>query len=245
DGVTPFTRLGGGVIQRGVGAPNSFIRAGNNILFLDTENRLVVLNNKTPVVVSKPFNKYIAGFESIKDAVADDITIGGRTFYVLSFKKEDKTLVYDYENKGWTEWGEWDASLGDHRRFKGNSYTYASAWRKHLVGDKSNGKIYELDSEIYQDDGEPIRFFRRSQHINHGTDQRKRSREILIKVKTVVSDGVPDLIVRWRDNGGTTWSNDHIINLNKVGAGEFIARMHQLGMYRTRQYEISFTENHP
>lgn len=247
DGTTPFARLGGGFVQRGVIAKHSFVEAGDAIYWLDEESRFVVLTGSIPKFVSTPFDKYIQGFGTVSDAIADNIVVDGRTFIVIHFPTEDKTLVYDYGKKAWMEWGEWDTELGDYRRWKGNCYANATGFDKHLVGDKANGKIYELDSSVFQDDGATIRFFRRTGHVNHGTDRKKKSSELIIRVKSGEGTGVttPYMTIRWRDDGKNKWSNEHFVDLKFTGNTGFTARLHRLGIYRTRQYEIAVTENIP
>lgn len=53
------------------------------------------------------------------------------------------------------------------------------------------------------------------------------------------------LLIRWRDNGKREWSNYREIALGEIGETDMAKRIHGLGQYRTRQYEIVCSSNGP
>jgi len=55
----------------------------------------------------------------------------------------------------------------------------------------------------------------------------------------------PKIMIRYRDDGKSTWSNEKHVSLNRIGDTQFIARMFNQKIYRARQYEIAFTDNAP
>ena len=240
----PFARKTSAYTERGMSARGTLVAADNTWFWLDNFRRFVRLDGATPKIVSTPFDKLVANMGTVADAFSMLMEVDGRNFILITFPTEKKTLVYDYMRRTWAEWSYWDTGLALRNRYRGNCSAYAPPWGKWFVGDMSNGKIYEVDPDTYDDDGDDIRFERRTGHSNHGTLQMKRSNELIIQVKRGTgNDNVtePQLMVKWRNENGL-WSNEHWLSLGKIGENEFIARLHRLGMYRSRQYSIVHTD---
>lgn len=240
DGVTPFVRRSNGLIDRGCGAAHTVTRVGNDWMWLDDKRRFVKLDARSPTHISFPYHKMIQDFESVDNALSDNIEVAGFPLYVTSFPSARKTLAYNYQKDGWAEWGYWNAETADYEGFRGNCYAYAKLWNLHLVGDRDNGKIYTMSRSVYTDDGDPIRTLRRTGFISHGTSALKTSNEIVFRLKrgqgnSDVSD--PVMTLRWRNHNGS-WSHERQLKLGAVGDHYLEARTHRLGEYRYRQYEI-------
>lgn len=245
DGVTPFSRLAGGVTQRGCSAPYSFQQVGNAWFWLDDKRRFVQLDARTPTEVLCPYAKAIQGFASVDDAVSDVMSIAGQEFYIISFPLARQTFAYNYKKKNWTQWGYWDTNTASYGRFLGNAYCYAKPWNLHLWGDYSTGIIYTASRSVFTDNGDPMRTLRRTGFIDHGTPGFKRSHELSIKVKrgqgsSSVSD--PQYFLKWRNTAGS-WGNEHYRSLGQVGQHEIISRFHRLGTYKVRQWEIACSDD--
>jgi hypothetical protein len=247
DGVTPFVPIAGASIETGVSARYSIKLIDNSWFILNEERRLVRIIGRQPQVKSIPVDRIISGLSTVADAIGDHLTVGGRTFYVLTFPAANKTLVYDYARDEWAgEWGYWENN--EYGRWRGNCCLYIPKWNKHLVGDYENGKIYEISPDVYQDDGNIIRSMWRTGNIDHGTSMKKRSLELRIRARRGLGDinsVAPTLMIRWRDDGNKAWGNTRNLNMGLAGDTEFYIRLHRLGAYRSRQYEISCTDNIP
>lgn len=247
DGSGPFARREGSYTERGIGARHTLIAADNTWFWLDNFRRVVRLDGPTPKIVSTPFDKVLANMTRIDDAFSTLLEVDGRNFILFTFPTAKQTFVYDYARRRWAEWSYWEPTLSERTRYRGNSGAYAEPWGKWLVGDMANGKVYHVDPAAYDDDGDLIRFERRTGHISHDMLKRKRSNELTIQVKrgtgnSTVTD--PQLMLKWRNENGS-WSNEHWTSLGKVGDNEFIARFHRLGIYRSRQYSIVHTDPSP
>ena len=245
DGVSPFSRLQGGMVQRGCSAIYTVQQVGNNWFWLDEKRRFIKLDNRTPTVVSFPYNKQLQSFTAVNDAVSDMMEIDGLPLYVVSFPSARRTFAYNWMKDAWSDWGSWNVNTASYERFPGNCYAFARPWNLHLVGDATNGTIYTASRAIHTDNGNPIRTIRRTGFVSHGTTQRKFSRQLRVRCKrgagnSSVSD--PVMFVRWRNDGGA-WSNEHQMSLGQVGQHEYIARLKRLGQYRVRQYEFGHTDD--
>lgn len=245
DGVTPFSRMEGSYTERGCIAPYSLTEVDNTWVWLDNTRRLVKLEGATPKIISTPFDKLIQGFSTVNDAIGDLIEIDGRNFFVLTFPIENKTLVWNYAQNSWSEWGYWNLLTATHDRFLGSAHCWCPDWGIHLIGDRRTGLIYKMSSDYYDDAGDVIRTLRRTGHIDHNMLGRKRSKEIIIKMKRGTGNANvtdPKLMLRWRNNNSIEWSSEQTIDLGKMGETEWIGRIRRLGTYRSRQYEFSHTD---
>jgi hypothetical protein len=248
DGTTPFSRLGQGFVQSGNVAPYSFAYcdAVSSFVWLDHERKVVYLNGRTPTALSATINKYIQGFTTVSDAQGDYMVLAGRPYYMLTFKTEDKTLVWDFVSQQWYEWGYWNSGTASYERWRGNCFCLAPAWNLSLVGDKSNGKIYKILSTAFSDAGDTIRMLDRTGHIDWGyPTKRKKCVELALRIKrTQVAGGVGDvnLTVQYRDNGETTWKTERTITISTTSSDtEYRASLYQLGSYFSRQWQFIYT----
>lgn len=249
DGTTPFTRLGQGFVQSGTIAPYSFAYcdSASSFAWLDHERKVVILQGRTPVPLSGSLNSYIQGFATVSDGQGDYLVINGRPYYMLTFKTDDKTLVWDFSRKQWYEWGYWNSTSAEYERFRGNCFCLSPEWNMLLAGDKSNGKVYHIDPTYLDDAGDTIRMLNRTGHIDWGVPTKwKKCISLSLRLKrTQVSVGVGDvsLVVQYRDNGASTWKTERTITMSSQTADtEFGARLTQLGRYMTRQWQFIFTD---
>lgn len=249
DGSNPFSRLGQGFVQSGTVAPLSFkyCDAVSSFVWLDHERKIVMMEGRTPAVLSVTLNTYIQGFSTVSDAVGDYMVISGRPYYKLDFPTEDKTLILDFMTRQWYEWGYWNSVSAAYERFRGGPYCLSPAWNFAIVGDKSNGKIYRVDPTAFDDAGDTIRMLDRTGHIDWGYPQnRKKCKSLSLRVKrTQVAGGVGpvNMVVQYRDNGTTTWKTERTVTISTTASDtEFGAQLKQLGSYYSRQWQFIYTD---
>jgi len=77
--------------------------------------------------------------------------VNGRLLYLLTLPTSDVTLVCDVETGYWTEW---TSDPSTEAYFTGIGYAQMDG--KHYILDEDNGKVYEMDFDIYQDDTNDI-----------------------------------------------------------------------------------------
>jgi len=245
DGASPFSRLNGGFVERGIGAIYSIQQVGVNWMWLDERRRFVKLDNRTPTIISFPFNREIQAMPIVSDAVSSMMEVDGLPLYVINFPTAKRTLVYNYAKDAWGEWGFWNTRTASYDAFQGRAYAFARGWNEHLVGDAITGKVYQMSRSLYSDAGNPIRTMRRTGFVSHGTTQHKFSRELRVRLKRGAGTSSvtnPQMFVRWRNDGGA-FGNEHWVSLGQVGEHEYVARLFRLGRYRTRQYEFGHSDN--
>lgn len=247
DGQSPFSKLRGTDIRRGLGATYSVAFVGDSWIYIDDKRKLARIVNRAVQEASTPFDRVLQDLSRVDDAVAREMTIEGLPLYVISFPTDQRTLVYNYTKNDWSEWDFWDQEAGGSRRFLGATYAYAEPWNLHLLGDVNSGKIYAADFDNLSDNGHAIRTLRRTGHVSHGTMQEKVSHELIVRITRGLGHEnlpAPKLSIRWRNDKGD-WTTAKYPSLGVVGDHRNYFRLTGLGRYRTRQYEIMSTDNVP
>lgn len=247
DGVTPIVKLDGTFIERGMSAKYTLVKANNTLFWLDNDKRFIQLSDRTPTILSTPFDKFIDSFENIEDATAFNVTVAGKHFYIINFKEQNITLAYDYFLDAWFRLAEWDNSTSTFNRWIGNCYAKSVPWNLNLIGSRKDGKIYKLTNESNTSADNPIRFVRTTGHISHGTDKWKISSRLRLRIKRGYGTGStqPVVQIRYKDDGELNFSDYIDGQLGLLGDKEFFIDFEPLGTYRTRQYEIVITDNVP
>ena len=158
--------------------------------------------------------------------------------------RSDLTWVYDSTTQVWHKWLSWDAESASYYRHRTNCGCYFN--NAFYVGDFENGKIYRIDKDIYTDNGNIIRRLRRAPHIT--TDlQRQFFEELQIQFQPGVGlqsgqGEDPQAMLRWSNDGGSTWSNEHWCSIGVQGAYKNRAIWRRLGWSRDRVFEVVVTD---
>jgi hypothetical protein len=148
-GIPPFQRMDG-VIQEKTGlagkdAINSTSRA---IYFLGSDNEpYQMINFQTKKIGDPAVSKEIQGYGDNNACRVFTTSFGSMDFAQFHFPAANKTWLYCEQTQMWYEL-EHDK---DAKRYIGNSI--ARLFNKNLVGDNSNGNIYELHPDENQNNG--------------------------------------------------------------------------------------------
>lgn len=243
----PFQRIPGTSTQHGIAAKFSMARVGNSFCYLSRNNRgqaqIVQMNGYIPQRVSTHAVENTLVNQYIDDAIAWTYQLEGHEIYVISFPTLDLTWAYDTSTTMWHKWL-WTDNNNTYHRHRGNCAALFQG--KVLVGDHSNGKLYELDPDVYTDDGQMTRRLRRCPHIV--TDfQRQYFDELQIQFQPGVGlqtgqGDDPQAMLRWSSDGGSTWSNEHWVSIGAQGKYNNRAIWRRLGWARDRVYEVVVTD---
>lgn len=247
----PFAVIPGTSMQHGLEAQNSVARLGEGIAFLSLDDR----GNATVVmwgaalgapkrISNNAIETAIQGYAVTSDAIAYSYTQAGHEFYVLTFPSEDVTWCYDISTEMWHRRAWRDPDTGVYHRHRSNCAVIFNG--EILVGDFENGKVYALSQSTYTDDGDPLPCLRRCPHLT--TDLR---RQFFSDLQVQFQPGVglqtgqgedPECILRWSNDGGFTWGNDHILKLGRAGQYKRRAMKRRLGWARDRVFEVVVTD---
>jgi len=251
----PFQRIPGTSTQHGIAAKFSMARLGNSFAYVSRNDRgqgqIVAMNGYIPQRISTYAVEQTLLNQYIDDAIAWTYQLEGHECYVVSFPTLDLTWVYDISTQMWHKWLYVDNQNVFHRH-RGNCSAVFQGLV--MVGDYQNGQIYELDPSNYTDNGDEIRRIRRAPHIV--TDlQREYLEELQIQfqpgvgltgITTPLNNEVvgadPQAMLRWSNDGGSTWSNEHWTTIGQIGKYKNRAIWRRLGWSRDRVFEVVVTD---
>ena len=252
----PFQRIPGASSQHGIAAEFSMARFGNSFAYVSRNDRgqavIVQMNGYFPQRISTHAVENTLVNQNISDAVAYTYQLEGHECYVVSFPSLNLTWVFDGATQMWHKWLYCD-NQNNFQRHRSNCSAFFQG--QVLVGDWENGQIYRLDPENYTDNGQNIRRVRRCPHLV--TDfQRQYFEELQIQFQPGVglqgittppinleTEGAdPQAMLRWSNDGGSTWSNEHWAGIGKVGKYQNRIIWRRLGWARDRIYEVVVTD---
>lgn len=121
-----------------------------------------------------------------------------------------------------------------------------------IVGDYENGNLYSLDLNVYADNGQVQKWVRSWRPLGPNANNMKRTAQHTLQLDCQSGVGLnlgqgsdPQVMLRWSDDGGHTWSSEHWISMGKIGEYGYRAIWRRLGMttkLRDRIYEVSGTD---
>jgi hypothetical protein len=245
DGATPFSSIPQASSPIGLEAPYSVCQLSNSVFALcvvDGVRAVFKLTGRTPQSISEPISNILASYDDVSDAIGQAISVGGIHLYMLQFPSVGKTWVYDIKGDTWSQWGTWNKEKGKMEQFIGQHSCFVKPWNKHLIMSRIDGRIYEFDRNSFFDVDSPIKSFCRTSWDDKGTFTRKLSERLRIKLKSGDSIGGAAYL-RYADNGNLEWSPYQELTLSPIGKRDFISDLSRLGIYHSRKYEISITDD--
>jgi hypothetical protein len=246
----PFTRIPGTSTQQGIAAQFSMARMGNSFAYVSKNNRgeamIVRMNGYFPERISTHAVETTLVNQNVSDSYAWTYQLEGHEVYVVSFPsigENGLTWAFDNTTGLWHKWL-YRNPQNQFERHRGNCCAFFN--QQILVGDHTNGKIYQLSRNFYTDDGAPIRRVRRAPHITSDL-QRQYFHELQIQFQPGVglSTGQgedPQAMLRWSSDGGSTWSNEYWTSIGKQGKYLNRAIWRRLGFARDRVFEVSISD---
>jgi hypothetical protein len=249
----PLQRVQGAFNEIGCAAPYSIAKMDNSIFWLgkDARGQGMVYRNDGYVgqrISTHAVEWQIQQYGTVSDAIGYTYQQDGHSFYVLTFPTGNATWVFDVATGAWHERAGW--LNGDWTRHRSNCQVFFN--NKTIVGDYQDGRIYAFDLDYYQDDTQPQRWYRSWRALPTGQNDLKRSTQHSLQLDCETGVGInlgqgsdPEVMLRWSDDGGHTWSYEHWNKMGKIGRYGYRTIWRRLGMtmkIRDRVYEVSGTD---
>jgi hypothetical protein len=249
----PMARIQGAFMETGCIAAYSPAKLDNAVFWLGADARgqglVYRANGYTPARVSTHAVEFaIQSYGDITDAIGYTYQQEGHSFYVLIFPSADATWVYDVSTEMWHERAGF--SNGQYVRHRSNCQMAFS--NEVVVGDYQYGYIYAYDMDVYADNGSIQRWLRSWRALPTGQNNLKRTAQHSLQLDCQTGVGLntgqgsdPQVMLRWSDDGGHTWSNEHWKSMGAIGASGYRTFWRRLGMtekIRDRVYEVSGTD---
>ena len=249
----PLSRIQGAYNELGCAAPYSVAKMDNGLFWLGSDARgggmVYRANGYTGQRISTHAVEYaIQSYANISDAIGYTYQQDGHSFYVLTFPTGNATWVYDVATGGWHERARFEN--GQFYRHQSNCQMRYN--NEVVVGDSSNGNLYAFDLDVYADNGAPQKWLRSWRALPSDQNTLKRTTQHALQLDCETGTGLatgqgsdPQVMLRWSDDAGHTWSNEHWTSMGAIGAFGTRAIWRRLGMtlkIRDRVYEVSGTD---
>ncbi len=249
----PLTRIQGAYNELGCAAPYSIAKMDNQIYWLGKDARGQGMVFRAAGYMGQRISTHaiewqLQQYSDLSDAVGYTYQQDGHSFYVLNFPSANTTWVYDVATNGWHERAAF--ANGQFNRHRGNSQMFFNG--ENVIGDFQNGKIYKFDLDVYADDGHPQKWLRSWRALPTGANNLARTVQHSMQLDCETGVGLntgqgndPQVMLRWSDDGGHTWSNEHWKSMGKIGRYGYRTIWRRLGAtmkIRDRVYEVSGTD---
>jgi hypothetical protein len=249
----PLARIQGAFNEIGCQAAYSVAKLDNALFWLgkDARGNGIVYRSKGYTgerVSTHAVEWQIQQYSTLADAVAYTYQQDGHAFYVLNFPTANTTWVFDVSTGVWHERAGWENS--QFTRHRGQCQMNYN--NEIVIGDYVAGVLYAYDMNVYVEANTVQRWLRSWRALPTGQNDLKRTAQHSLQLDCESGVGLttgqgsdPQVMLRWSDDGGHTWSNEHWKSMGK--AGEYGNRViwRRLGMtqkIRDRVYEVSGTD---
>jgi hypothetical protein len=182
-------------------------------------------------------------YARVDDAIGFCYSLGGHTYYVITFPTADATWAYDVNTQQWHEWL-WIDSNGDEHRHRANCMTGTYDWWV-LAGDWQNGNIHAVFADVFTDAGAPIKRQRSFPHlVNDG--KRVFYRQLIADIapgnpSETTPDPAVDLSLDWSDDRGNTFGSPVTQSIGNIGTYLRSLQYQRLGMARDRVFRLTWS----
>lgn len=250
----PFAPYSTGLLPHGIAAPYSasFI-GGVGLCWLQTSKgggqKVMLSSGFSPEEVSTiPLQLAIGGYGTISDAIGDNYTDQGHTFYILTFPTAGVTWCLDVANGTWTQRGSWS---GGPNFLPWRPMWHASAFGQHRMLDIDGSGIYQMSNSFTTDiGGTLIRRVRRAPALMNEMRRIYYSAFELdvqpgLGLPGNVQGSSPQVMMRFSNDGGQTWSSERMRTAGAIGAFGQRIRWVRCGQARRRVFEVSVTDPIP
>lgn len=159
--------------------------------------------------------------------------VAGHNYYVVTLKNSDLTLAFDLSAGAWYIWTD---TNGHYLPIV--SSTYDSQARP-VLQHESNGKLYTLDAETYQDDGAPFTVSLFTSNVDGGLRTQKTCSTI-----DVIADEIPTTVnLSWSNDDYQTFTAPTAVSLNLGPLGIDRATVPDGSSFRKRAFNITHRDN--
>ena len=241
-GKPPFDRLEGSIIQVGLGAIHSMANTRSAIYFVGNDNLVYAMkDSQAEPAFNDAIAAEIATFTVISDAEGMCYNINGQWFYEVTFPTANRTFCHP-------EGGEtFELASGEDCNIA-SSYAYFA--RKHLVGDRASGNIYELDLETYTENDDPIIRTRDSAPLHGGlfgasgkTLTMNRFELILeTGVGTLSGQGIDPVVMLSFSDDGHSFSSEMWAPVGRIGQYQTKVEWFNLGSFTSRVIRVRVSD---
>jgi hypothetical protein len=180
-------------------------------------------------------------FPRLDDCIGYCMMVDGHVWYTMCFPEADQTWVYDMTNNQWHQTA-WLDDLGQERRHRADQYAFA--YTLNIVNDHENGNLYALDMDTFNDNGRPIKHVLSFPRMIEADDHRQIFQNFIAELATGETTkplANTDMVLKWSDDKGRTYSNGMVQSLGGMGQYAKFVKWQRLGVSRNRVFRLEWT----
>jgi hypothetical protein len=252
-----FDVIPGTLIEKGCAATFVPCRLDNSVFWIDQDERGALSawrsNGYTPQRISTYAVETDLGTNTranIQGMTSYSYVDAGHIFWMLYIPGSLWSWCYDVVEGLWHKRASWNAQTGSWQPHR--SWNHSYAFGMHLVGDWATGNLCLMSMANLTDNGANIQRLRRSPTIINEM-ARIYHAELTVDFDTgqgpqpPLKDGngnprPPQAVLRFSDNRGKTWSNQHVQGCGFAGQFQARAVWRRLGQSRYRVYELRVSD---
>jgi len=239
-----LSRAEGTVIRYGTPNFATLWQDENVIVWLarsrDGGNCVMALDGLTPKIIStKAIDRMLNAYK-VSDAYGYGARIAGHVFYFLTLPTADKTLVFSLTDNMWHEWTTYTGSAETYFKLQDlKGYIDSNGIVSYLGLHISDGCIYPIDTDNYQDTGQAIKMKLVTDKIDFQTNQRKFLPHLHLLCTLIDNSTAVNISMRHTDDDYKNWYTDEDKDLR------YIPTWKALGSFNRRAFEFTFIDNFP
>lgn len=242
----PYGRINGASQTWGLAAKYSRAPLVNTMAFLGQNPQggvqVLMLNGYTPVRIStSDIEDIFSGFSVYSDATARTYMIDGHPMYQITFPSASRSFLYDASTQMWFETQFGVASVA---RDSGNLGIVFNS--KNYASDTTTAIIYQLDPNVFTDNGTTIKRQVVSRHIRMDGNDFSIS-DITLEMETGVGLDIgqgsdPQIMMQISRDGGRTFGPERWKSIGKKGQYKGRVNWDRCGSARDFVFKFTMTD---
>ncbi len=242
-GNPPYQVVTNSTEQLGVHAIHSIASNKDFVYFLASDLVPYRISGLSVQPIGNPaIGQAIRNYGTSSDAYGVTFRFDSMSFYLLSFPTGNETWLFNEQSGLWT-----NLSFGtDGAQHLISDYEFI--YDKHIVTDRRNGNVYELDFETYTDNGEVIQWQRDTLSIDGGTFNAPGNIVFMDRLELMIETGTSlvtqdaTIVMQFSDDNGRSWSSERWASIGKQGDFTYRLEWFGLGMFRNRMFRFIMTD---
>lgn len=240
----PYTRMTGAAVEWGLAARWSVAKFDNSLIWL-AKNRMgevqvVRLSGYQPQRVSTfDLENIINSYSSVSDATGFSYLHNGHPFYQINFPTAGESWLYDGASNAWSK-------MISHGMTRHRAEIATYFLNRTIVSDSSNGRLYNIDGDVYTENGEEIVSEITTKHVSNGLE---RIFAYALQVDLEAGVGLatgqgsdPQIMLQVSRDGGHTWGPERWRSMGKIGNYKTRALWTRLGASRDFVFRLRISD---
>lgn len=244
-GNPPYSRINNSVQEIGTESPYSIATNKDFVYFLSSDRKVYRMAGLNSQSIDNPaIGRAIQNYSTVSDAFGVCITHDSQNWYLLSFPSENVTWLFNESSGLWTSLSY--GTDGSQHLISDYAYVYG----KHLVSDRRNGSVYELDPNTFTDNGDVIQRQRVTRNIDARTLGASPGRRLFmtqlrleIEPGSSLVSGESMIIMQHSDDDGRTWSSERWMTIGEQG--DYTKELVWSGFNQFYKRKFRFTASDP